>query len=443
MQKNEKYNSDQYTSRRKFIKNTATAAVTAKLALGSKFVQTAHAAGSDTLKVGLVGCGGRGRGAAIQALKADPHTQLVALGDVFDDQIESCLKILKRHAGDLAGRIDAPKERCFVGFDAYQGVLDSGIDVVLLAAPPHFRPQHLQASVDAGIHIFAEKPVAVDPAGVKKVQAACDEAKQKGLAVVSGLCWRYNTVARAAIQQIHDGAIGRIAAMHSAYNADRPGKEWPMRREEHWGDMEWQLRNWYWFTWLSGDHIVEQAIHSMDKAAWAMHDEPPVSAVSLGGMQARSGPELGTIFDHHAVVFEHASGLKHFHHCRQQPGCSNDVSCNIIGTEGVCHIEKGMIQDHDGNVTWEYSGPKGRQMHQAEQDELFASIRAGKPVNNGDVMSKSTMLAIFGRLASYTGKKITWEQATNLAEDLSLPRYDWDVAVEVPSIARPGVSTLS
>jgi predicted dehydrogenase len=443
MQKNEKHNPDQYTSRRKFIKNTATAAVTAKLALGSKFTQTAHAAGSDTLKVGLIGCGGRGRGAAIQTLKADPHTQLVALGDAFDDQIESCLKILKRHAGDLGGRIDVPKDRCFVGFDAYRQVLDSGIDVVLLAAPPHFRPQHLQASVDAGIHTFAEKPVAVDPAGVKKVQAACDEAKQKGLAVVSGLCWRYNTVARAAIQQIHDGAIGRIAAMHSAYNADRPGKEWPMQRKEHWGDMEWQLRNWYWFTWLSGDHIVEQAIHSMDKAAWAMHDEPPVSAVSLGGMQARSGPELGTIFDHHAVVYEHAGGLKHFHHCRQQPGCSNDVFCNIIGTEGVCHVEKGMIQDHDGNVTWEYSGHKGRQMHQAEQDELFASIRAGKPVNNGDVMSKSTMLAILGRLASYTGKKITWEQATNLAEDLSLPRYDWDVAVEVPPIARPGVSTLS
>ena len=240
------------------------------------------------------------------------------------------------------------------------------------------------------------------------------------------------------MEQVHDGGIGQIVAMHSIYNASRPGKEWPMRREPGWSDMEWQLRNWYWFTWLSGDHIVEQAIHSMDKAAWAMHDEPPVSAVSLGGLQARTAPKLGTIFDHHSVVYEHANGMKHFHSCRQQPGCTNEVSTQIIGTKGVCNVEKGIVKNHGGETVWRYDGPKGRAMHQVEQDEMFASIRAGQPINNGDYMSKSTMLAIIGRMASYTGKEITWEQAMESQEKSTLPAYSWDVKPPTPPIAVPG-----
>ena len=213
-----------------------------------------------------------------------------------------------------------------------------------------------------------------------------------------------------------------------------------MRRKEGWGDLEWQLRNWYWFTWLSGDHIVEQAVHSMDKAAWAMKDEPPQSAISLGGLQARRGPELGTIYDHHAVVYEHAGGLKHFHTCRQQPACTNDVWCHIVGTKGVCEVEKAIIRDHDGKVVWKYTGPKGAQMHQEEHNRLFASLRAGRPINNGQYMAKSTMLAILGRMASYTGKKITWKQAMDSKEDFTLDRYDWNVKLKVRPIAVPGVT---
>ena len=428
------------TSRRGFITTSAAATVGAGLALNSQVAKTAHVAGDDTLKVGLVGCGGRGRGSAIQALKADPNTRLIALGDAFENQIESSLELFDSHGGDASSRINVSRDHCFAGFDAYRKVIDSGVDVVLLAAPPHFRPQHLEACVSAGKHVFAEKPVAVDAPGIKKILAASEVAKKKNVAVVSGLCWRYDSHAQAAIEQIHDGAIGQIVAMHSAYNASRPGKAWPMRREDGWSDMEWQIRNWYWFTWLSGDHIVEQAIHSLDKAAWAMHDEPPASAVSLGGLQTRRGPELGTIFDHHAVLYEHANGLKHFHYCRQQPSCSNDVSTHIVGTKGVCEVDKAIIRDHDGKIKWRYRGPNGVQMHQVEQNEMFASIRADQPINNGDYMSKSTMLAILGRMASYTGKKITWEQAVNSKEDFTLARYDWNTKPEVPPIATPGLT---
>ncbi len=212
-----------------------------------------------------------------------------------------------------------------------------------------------------------------------------------------------------------------------------------MRREAGWGDMEWQLRNWYWFTWLSGDHIVEQAVHSIDKAAWALRDEPPHSAVSLGGLQARQAPELGTIFDHHAVLYEQAGGLKHFHYCRQQPGCANEVATHVIGTGGVCDVEKGLIRDHAGQVSWKCR-EKNNVMHQQEQNELFASLRAGRPINDGTFMCRSTMLAILGRMASYTGQQITWEQAMDSNDDFTLAHYDWDVKLEVPSIAVPGVT---
>jgi len=429
------------TTRRSFIRTTAAvAAAGASLATRTDVAPAAEKAGNDELRIGLVGCGGRGRGAALQALKADPNTRLVALADAFADQIETSLSLFAK-AEEAAGRIDVPSSRQFFGFEAYQQLIDADVDVVLLAAPPHFRPKHFEACVRAGKHVFAEKPIAVDAAGVRRVLAASEEAETKNLSVVSGLCWRYNTRARASIERIHAGEIGRVVAVHSAYNGSRPGKPWPMRREADWGDMEWQLRNWYWFTWLSGDHIVEQAIHSLDKGAWALGDETPESAVSLGGLQARTGDELGSIFDHHAVVYEHASGLKHFHTCRQQPGCANEVATHVIGTEGVCHVEKATIRDHDGNVVWR-DRSKNNVMHQAEHDEMFAALRAGTPKNNGRYMSTSTMLAILGRMASYTGQKVTWEKALASEEDFTPERYAWDVKIGVPPIAMPGVTPL-
>lgn len=419
------------TTRRSFLETTAVAGTLA--ALGN-----VHAAGSDVLRLGLIGCGNRGNGAAQQALRADASTRLVALADVFADQVQRSIDVLKR--SDLAARVDVDAEHRFVGFDAYQRLINSGVDVVLMAAPPQFRPAHIEAAVRAGKHIFAEKPIAVDAPGVRRVRAACAEARQRNTAVGSGLCWRYHTVARASLKQIHDGAIGPITALHSTYNAALPNKPWPMRRQADWTDMEWQLRNWYWFTWLSGDHIVEQAVHSIDKAAWAERDRPPAAAVGMGGLQSRTAAERGQIFDHHAVVYEYADGVKHFHFCRQQNGTARDVSVHIHGTRGSCHVETGTITDLSGRVTWRCE-ERANVMHQAEHDELFASIRAGRPLNDGEFMSLSTMQAILGRMASYTGQRVTWEQALESQEDLTPPHYAWGPLPQTP-VALPGVTRL-
>lgn len=424
--------------RRNFLQ-TSGAVVAAGAALGElSLSRSAHAAGSDVLRVGLVGCGGRGTGAAVQALQADPQTRLVAVADAFADAVESSLANLKKTG--VADRVDVPKERQFVGFDSYQQVIDSGVDVVLLAAPPHFRPLHLEAAIKAGKHVFAEKPVAVDAPGVRRVLAACEEAKKKNLAVVSGLCWRYENTARASIEQIYSGAIGDVVAIHSTYNT--PGRpKWPMLpRESGWSDMEWQLRNWYYFTWLSGDHIVEQAVHSVDKGQWALKEELPVSCVSLGGLQCRTEPNSGNIFDHHAVCYEYASGARQFFFTRQQPGTSGDVGCYVLGSKGVCTVERGRIEGRDGKNLWRYEGKKNV-MHQTEHDEMYAALRSGRIPNDGYFMTMTTMVAILGRMASYTGQKVTWEQAFNSKEDLSPAKYQWG-ELATPGTAMPGVTRL-
>jgi predicted dehydrogenase len=429
--------------RRSFLKQTS--AVMLAGAAELSLARGAHAAGSDLIRVGLIGCGGRGTGAAVQALSADPNTELVALGDVFADALHRSHTLLKSHE-KIGPRVKVSDDCLFTGFDAYQQVIAAGVDVVLLAAPPHFRPQHLEAAVKAGKHVFAEKPVAVDAPGVERVLAACEEAKRKNLSVVSGLCWRYDLGARASVQQIHDGAVGEIVALEASYDASLPGKKWPMVRETGWSDMEWQLRNWYWFTWLSGDHIVEQAVHSLDKIAWVMHDQPPLAAESLGGLQARQGPELGDIYDHHSVTYDYPGGIKLYFRCRQQVGTSNDVSSHVYGTKAHCHIEGqrnkgGRIDTRSGEVLWHYTGPKNI-MHQTEHDEMYAALRAGRTTNDGKFMSQSTMLAILGRMASYTGRKITWEEALKSKEDLSPAKYEWGPAPKI-QIAIPGVTKFA
>jgi predicted dehydrogenase len=430
----------QGTTRREFLKSSTTALAAGTLAAELTSHAAVHAAGSDVLRVGLIGCGRRGTGAAEQALQADPHTQLVAMADAFEDQLQYSLDILKK--SEVSARVAVDSDRRFVGFDAYQRLLASGVDVVLLATPPQFRPGHLQAAITAGKHVFAEKPVAVDAPGIHKVRAACAEAKRKNLAVVSGLHNRYLHDARTAIAKIHDGAIGDVLLVQSAWNGNPPGKPWPMVRKEGWSDMEYQLRNWYFWTWLSGDHIVEQAVHSIDKGLWAVHDRAPASAVGLGGLQARYGstanPDRGQIFDHHAVVYDYADGRKHLHTCRQQKNCANDVSTWITGTKGRCHIEKAVIYDLAGQVVWKYSGQKNNAF-QTEHDELFAGLRAGKIINNGDYMIQSTMVAILGRMTTYTGQKITWEKALSSKEDLTPARYAWG-PLPTPKVAMPGVT---
>lgn len=428
------------TSRRSFLKTSAVAA-------GLAAVPHVYAAGDDVIRVGLIGCGstrgGRGRGAAENCVSAGANVKLVAMGDLFRDNLEYTRKYLTGKLGE--GKVDVPAERCFVGWDAYQKVIDSGVDLVILASPPGFRPQHFQAAVAAGKHIFAEKPVAVDGPGVRAVLKACEEAKAKRLSVVSGLCWRYDTGMREVMKRVHAGELGDILTLQCTYNT---GALWNFPRQKDWSDMEWQVRNWLYFTWLSGDFNVEQHIHSLDKMAWAMKDEYPVKAVGVGGRQVRTSPDYGHIFDHHSVTYEFKSGAKLFSQCRQQEKCASDVSDHLWGTKGVCHIETSgrfTVKPHHAGVAWTYrkskeSGDPG--MYQNEHNELIASIRNGTPINNGEYMTKSTLMAIMGRMATYTGQVITWEQALNSTEDLRPAKYEFG-SLPVPPVAQPGVTRFS
>jgi myo-inositol 2-dehydrogenase / D-chiro-inositol 1-dehydrogenase len=416
-------------SRRKFVQRSV---VVAGSALTTKALFARSSVGAaDLLRIGLIGCGGRGTGAAAQALAADPNVKLVAMGDAFIDHVENSLAKLKADP-KIAGKIDVPAERRFSGFDNYQKVLESGIDVVLLAEPPHFRPKHLKAAIEAGKHVFAEKPVAVDAPGVRSVLATCEEARKKGLSVVSGLCLRYAHGFREAVQRIHDGAIGEIASVQAS---DFRGPIWVRARQPGWSDLEYQVRNWYYFSWLSGDFIVEQHVHFLDVCSWIMKDQYPVKAIGTGGRQVRTGPDYGNIYDHHSIIYEYANGAKLYGFCRQQSGCHNETGAFAMGTEGRAEISQ-QRQTISGKNSWKYDGPKNN-FYQTEHDELFASIRSGKPIDNSDYMSKTTLLAIMGRTASYTGQVVTWEQVMNSKEDFTLSKYEWGPFPE-PSVAMPG-----
>lgn len=422
-------------TRREFLKTstlvTAGGALVGTLSLASGL----HAAGDDTLRVGLIGCGGRGTGAATQALNADPRVKLTAMGDVFEDRLQLSLKSLQAEEG-LTDKIAVPADRQFVGFDAYQQVLASGVDVVLLTSPPHFRPLHLQAAVAAGKHVFAEKPCAVDAPGVHSVLRSCDEARKKGLSVVSGLCLRYHAPYRETIRRIHDGTIGEVRTLLAN---DFRGLLWTKPRQPDWTDMHWQMRNWYYFTWLSGDFNVEQHVHNLDVCAWAMGDQYPVKAIGMGGREVRKGADFGNIFDHHSVIYEYANGTRLISNTRQMDGCKSDISVHILGSGGSALLTE---RRNGARITakdeWVYR-EEPKNLYQVEHDELFAGIRNGKPLNNGDYMAKSTLLAIMGRMATYTGQEITWDMAWNSKEDLTPPKYEWG-SIATPAVAVPGVT---
>lgn len=421
------------SSRREFLQSASLSA--AVVAGGLAFQRSAHAAGSDVLRIGLIGCGGRGTGAASQALRADANVKLVAMGDAFEDRLKLSLENLKKDE-EIAGKLDVSPERSFVGFDAYRQVIDAGVDVVLLCAPPHFRPMHLKAAVEAGKHVFAEKPVAVDAPGVRAVLETCEEARKKDLSVVSGLCLRYSKGFQETIRRVHEGEIGEL---HTLQANDFRGPIWVKPRQPEWTDMHWQMRNWYYFTWLSGDFNVEQHVHLLDVCAWVMQDKYPVRAVGTGGRQVRTGAEYGNIYDHHAVIYEYAGGERLFSHCRQQPGCQNDISGWAIGSKGTAELRESRLTINNGSQ-WRYRHPNGKDnFYQTEHDELFASIRNAKPINNGSYMAYSTLLAIMGRMATYTGQAITWEQALASQENLNPPKYEWG-EIATPEIAIPGVT---
>lgn len=389
----------------------------------------------DVLRVGLIGCGGRGSGAASQALNADPNVVLTALGDAFEDQVQRSLQGLQKQHPD---KVKVTPEKCFSGLNAYQQVIDSGVDVVLLAAPPGFRPAHLKAAVEAGKHIFCEKPMATDAPGVRSVLESVEVAKAKKLSLVAGFCWRYELARREFYQRIHDGAIGDLRAVYATYYAG-PVKPMPApsERPADMGDLEWQLRNWYNFTWLSGDGYVEQACHSVDKVAWAFKDRPPLKAVAVGGRQTPN--HQGNIFDHMFVVYEYPEEARAFVGQRQVGNTYTENSDYLMGAAGFGKIQGWAAPHLKGREEWRYKGPKS-DMYQNEHNELFASIRSGKPINDGEWMAHSTLMGIMGRMAAYTGQEITWEQALNSQENLVPAQLDWKMKLDFPPMAMPGVT---
>ncbi len=392
---------------------------------------------ADTLKVGLIGCGGRGSGAANQALKADPNVVLWAMGDIFKDKMDASLENLTKVHGP---KVKVDEGRKFIGFDAFKKVLDSGVDVVLLATPPHFRPEHLTAAINAGKHVFCEKPVAVDAPGVRKVLDAAKLAKQKNVSLMSGFCWRYHEPKRASFARILDGAVGDITAIYNTYDT---GTLWSFPRVSGWTDAEYVLRNWTYYTWLAGDHIVEQAVHSIDMMAWAMGGKLPVSVVGTGGRQVRTDSLFGNIFDHFSVVYDYDNGVKGFHHSRQQANCENSYLVQTLGTKGSAMVNCARnVHEITGANPWKYEGAQN-DMYQTEHNELFASIRSGKLINDGEFMAHSTLTAIMGRMAAYTGKRITWDEALNSTEKLGPDTYSFDMKPPVVEVAKPGITAFS
>jgi myo-inositol 2-dehydrogenase / D-chiro-inositol 1-dehydrogenase len=423
------------SDRRDFLK-TATGALGAALVTGFPAVIQAQTV-TKAIKVGLVGCGGRGTGAASQALHADDYAELTAVADIDQLHIDNCLGTLQR-IGKVADRVKVEKANQFLGLDAYQHVLDSGIDVILLATPPGFRPMHLAACVEAGKNIFCEKPVSTDAPGIRSVLDTVEKAKAKNLSLVAGFCWRYNDMIQQTVKQVQDGAIGRLVAYYATYYTN-PVKPMPpaSTRPAGMSDVQWQLANWYNFVYLGGDSIVEQAVHSADKIAWVMHDEPPESCVGVGGRVIPA--EGGNIYDHFEVNYIYPNGVRVFLANRQIEGCYNENSDYLLGTDGTCTIGRGPTPKIEGKTNWTWTGDK-YDMYQREHDVLFASIRKGQPVNDGKRMATSTLLAMMGRMAAYTGQQITWDQAVNSQEKLFPDHLDWNGTMVFPPRAEPGIT---
>ncbi len=404
------------SSRRGFLKSSAAAAAGASLLTGLNPIRAAHVSSDETIRIGLVGCGGRGSGAADQAMNTEGPTKLVAVADAFGDRLDGTLQTLKRAHGE---KVDVPKERQFVGFDAFQNVMDQDLDIVILATPPGFRPLHFEAAINAGKHVFMEKPVAVDSIGVRKVLAINEIAKTKNLAVAVGLQRHHEQIYIETIKRLQDGEIGRIVATRAYWNGDSP---WVRLRTDNQTEMEYQMRNWYYFNWLCGDHIAEQHIHNLDVINWLMGG-PPTRAQGQGGRQVRTGKDYGEIYDHHFVEFTYEKDGDRsimLSQCRQIPNCWNSVNEYAHGSDGWCDIGDGRIFDTKGNVKWEYdrkdSSGARKSLHNGHQDEhhdLFAQIRRGEIPNEGDYGAFSSMTSVLGRMATYSGREVLWDEALN------------------------------
>ena len=399
------------TSRRDFIKKGSSLLVAGGVVAGGmRMVHAAPMFGDREIKIGLVGCGGRGTGAAIQALntmkkediKPNGSVRLVAMADTFADRLQGAFRAIK---GKHPDHVDVPEDRQFVGFDGYKGVMESDCDLVILATSPGFRPLHVEAAVNADKHVFMEKPVATDVPGVRRVLAATEEAKTKNLAIAVGLQRHHEERYIETVKRIWDGEIGDVVYTRVYWNG---GGVWVRPRQEGQTELEYQVRNWYYFNWLCGDHINEQHIHNLDVGNWVMQGYP-VECNGMGGREVRTGIDHGEIYDHHFNEYTYENGVKMYSQCRHIKGCWNAVTEFAHGTKGYANVS-GSIYNADGERTWNY-GAGGGGGHQEEHYDLFAALRRGETPNEGEYGAKSTMTAILGRLATYSGKIVKWDEA--------------------------------
>lgn len=429
--------------RRNFLRTAAgTAAATGAL-LGA--VKGAGVDPSQKLKVGFIGTGGRGTGAVVQALSADDNISLHSVADVFQDKIDGALAQLAKDP-KMKDKVDVPKERQFVGLDGYKRVLDSGVDVVLLTTTPGFRPLHLRAAIEAGKHVFAEKPMAVDAAGARHCLESLKMAEGKPISIVAGFCWRYSPSRREAYKKVmEEGIIGDVVGVYATYysNHSKPHLD-PSLRMDGMSDIEWQIRNWYNYTWLGGGGLVEQAVHNVDKIGWVMGDKPPLRCRATGGLGA---PQAGgNIFDHYHIAYEYGNNVWCHLGSRKAPGCFNENADYVRGTKGTLVLGRGgdpYIEDNDGKLLWRYRKPREGEanMYQVEHDELFKSIRTGQHINDGARMVNSTMMAIMGRMSAQTGKEVSWEEAMAANEDLfpGEENLSWTQSYKPHDVPKPGV----
>ena len=421
-------------TRRTFIRSSAAAAAGVSTLMHSR--NFAYAAGSDALRVGLVGCGGRGTGAAVNAVEAAEGVEIYAMGDLFENRLDDSRQRLKEHLGE---RMQVTDARAFTGFDNYRHVIDSDVDYVILATPPGFRPVQFRYAMDAGKHVFMEKPSQVDVAGYHALLEAGAIADEKGLSVVAGTLYRRQPSFMDAVAEIHGGLIGQITGAYAYYMT---GPIWLRPRLPGMSDMEWQCRNWYYFTWLSGDHIVEQFVHNLDVIQWVMGSVPE-RAIAMGGRLSRVDPSYGHIYDHFSVEYAFPGDVRVEAKCRQFEGTTGRVTNRIVGTQGVAdlHPDSSIIRSHDGDVLFRRS-EKGNNAYVVEHTDLIAAIRAGTPINETRQIANSTMIAVLGRESAYTGQQLTWEDMLTADMDLTPPAMAFGDLPDTP-VPAPGRTRLN
>ncbi len=404
--------------RRTFLQGAGSLAAASLTAAPSLASMQATAAGDAELRIALVGCGGRGTGATVQALNTG-NVRLVAMADAFTDRLDSSLAHIKQAHPD---KVDVPPERRFVGFDAYKQAIDQDIDVLVTAAPPGFRADHFDYAVAKGKHVFMEKPVAVDGPAVRKVLAAAAAAKEKKLCVGVGLQRHHSFKYQDTIRAIEDGAVGQPVMLRVYWNS---GGVWVKPRKPQWNEMEYQMRNWYYFNWLCGDHILEQHIHNLDVGNWVM-GRTPVKARGMGGRQVRRGSQHGEIYDHFAVEYVYDDGARMQSQCRHQKEVWNSVSEHVHGTEGICNIGAGRLETYGGEK-WRFEGQDSSH-YQREHDVLFEAIRTGREHNEAERGANASLTAILGRMATYSGREVTWQEALESTERLApdVETLTWD-----------------